>query len=153
VAGVCEYYDVRSMDRQSDDGRKAMTMLRHERRGRMLNMHKVATLVACLVVGYLIWSIVAALIYLGKADRMATRTFAELQSASAQTLEKQKTVEYHGTKSYVEEIAREDMLMSKKGDTVVLFPIDRTIPKTPAAEPTGLPRVLNRLIEWVKGWF
>lgn len=130
-----------------------MTVLRQERHGHTLNMHKVVALVACLVVGYLVWSIVAALVYLGKADRMATHTFAELQTVSAQTLEKQKAMEYHATKSYVEKVAREDMLMSKKGDTVILFPIDRTVPETPAAETTGLPKALSRLIEWVKGWF
>src|SRR5450756_1130549 len=86
-------------------------------------MHKVLALVACLVIGYLIWSTVAALAYLGKADREATRTFAELQRVSAQTLEQQKTMEYHATKAYIEKVAREDMLMSKKGDTVILFPM------------------------------
>ena len=42
-------------------------------------MHRVLALVACFVIGYLIWSTVAALAYLGKADRETTRTFAELQ--------------------------------------------------------------------------
>ncbi len=130
-----------------------MTVRRKEQRGHVLNMHKVVTLVACVVIGYLVWSIVAALVYLGKADREATHTFAELQSVSAQTLEKQKAYEYHGTRAYVEKVAREDMLMSRKGDTVILFPIDRTVPETPAAEPSTLPQALNRLIEWVKGWF
>jgi len=116
-------------------------------------MRKVVTLVACLVIGYLVWSIIAALFYLGKADRTATKTFAELQAVSAQTLAKQKAMEYHMTKSYVEQVAREDMLMSKKGDTVILFPVDQPAPAVPAVAETGLPRVLSRLIEWVKGWF
>lgn len=110
-------------------------------------------LIACFVIGYLIWSTVAALSYLGKADREATRTFAELERVSAQTLEQQKAMEYHATKSYVEKVAREDMLMSKKGDTVILFPMDRTAAEPVPAEPSGLPRVLSRLITWVKGWF
>lgn len=132
---------------------EATTVLRQERSGHTLSMHKVVSLVACLVVGYLIWSIVAALFYLGKANRTAMSTFAELQTVSAQTLEKQKAMEYHATKGYIEKVAREDMLMSKKDDTVILFPFDQPAPATPAAEETGLPRVLNRLIEWVKGWF
>jgi cell division protein FtsB len=116
-------------------------------------MHKVATLMACLVIGYLIWSIVAALVYLGKADRTATRTFEELQRVSAQTLEQQKTMEYHATRAYVEKVAREDMLMSRKGDTVILFPMDRAVPQPETPAPTGLPRTLSRIITWVKGWF
>ncbi len=116
-------------------------------------MHRVLALVACFVIGYLIWSTVAALAYLGKADRETTRTFAELQRVSAQTLEQQKAMEYHATKSYIEKVAREDMLMSKKGDTVVLFPMDRTIPELVPPEPVGLPQVLSQFITWVKGWF
>lgn len=116
-------------------------------------MEKAVTLIACLVIGYLVWSTVAALAYLGKADRLATRTFAELQRVSAQTLEQQKAMEYHATTAYIEKVAREDMLMSKEGDTVILFPMDRTVPEPVPPEPTGLPRVLSRLITWVKGWF
>jgi cell division protein FtsB len=116
-------------------------------------MQKAMTLIACLVIGYLVWSTVAALAYLGKADRLATRTFAELQRVSAQTLEQQKAMEYHATTAYIEKVAREDMLMSKEGDTVILFPTDRTVPEPVPPEPTGLPRVLSRLITWVKGWF
>jgi cell division protein FtsB len=116
-------------------------------------MRKVLALVACLVIGYLIWSTVAALAYLGKADRLATSTFAELQRVSAQTLEQQKAMEYHATNAYIEKVAREDMLMSRKGDTVILFPMDRTVPEPVPPEPTGLPRVLSQLIIWVKGWF
>jgi cell division protein FtsB len=116
-------------------------------------MHKVLALVACFVIGYLIWSTVAALAYLGKADRETTRTFAELQRVSAQTLEQQEAMEYHATKAYIEKVAREDMLMSKKGDTVILFPMDHTVPEPVPPEPTGLPRVLSQLITWVKGWF
>ena len=121
--------------------------------GHRLNMRKITTLVACLVIGYLVWSVLSALAYLWKADREATRTFAELQSVSAQTLEKQKEYEYHKTQEYVEKTAREDMLLSRKGDTVVLFPLDRTMPEEPVAEPPSLPLVVTRLIEWVKGWF
>ena len=110
-------------------------------------------LVACFVIGYLIWSTISALAYLGKADRLTTRTFAELQQVSAQTLEQQKVMEYHATKAYVEKAAREDMLMSKRNDTVILFPVDRTVPEPVPAEPTGIPRVLSQLITWVKGWF
>lgn len=128
-------------------------MLRREKRGHTLNMQKSVALVACLVIGYLIWSTVAALVYLGKADREATRTFADLERVSAQTLEQQKAMEYHATRSYVEKIAREDMLMSKKGDTVILFPMDATVPEPVPAESTGLPRVLSQFIAWVKGWF
>jgi cell division protein FtsB len=116
-------------------------------------MHKVLALVACFVIGYLIWSTVAALAYLGKADRETTRTFAEMQRVSAQTLEQQKAMEYHATKAYIEKVAREDMLMSNKGDTVILFPMDRTVPEPVPPESTGLPRVLSQLITWVKGWF
>lgn len=128
-------------------------MLRRQKRGHTLNMQKAVALVACLVIGYLIWSTVAALTYLGKADREATRTFADLERVSAQTLEQQKAMEYHATRSYVEKVAREDMLMSKKGDTVILFPMDHTAPEPVPAESTGLPRVLSQLITWVKGWF
>ncbi|MBA4365959.1 MAG: hypothetical protein C0398_08200 [Coprothermobacter sp.] len=128
-------------------------MLRQQKRGHTLNIHKVLALVACFVIGYLIWSTVAALVYLGKADRLVTRTFAELQRVSAQTLEQQKAMQYHATKAYVEKVAREDMLMSKKGDTVILFPVDRTVPEPVSPEPTGLPRALSQLITWVKGWF
>lgn len=128
-------------------------MLRREKRGHTLNMQKSVALVACLLIGYLIWSTVAALVYLGKADREATRTFADLERVSAQTLEQQKAMEYHATRSYVEKVAREDMLMSKKGDTVILFPMDRTAPEPVPAESTGLPRVLSQFIAWVKGWF
>ena len=127
--------------------------MKQEQRGHTVNMHKVATLMACLVIGYLIWSIVAALVYLGKADRTATRTFDELQRVSAQTLEQQKAMEYHATRAYAEKVAREDMLMSRKGDTVILFPVDRTVPQPETPAPTGLPRALNRIIAWVKGWF
>lgn len=128
-------------------------MLRRQKRGHTLNMQKSVALVACLVIGYLIWSTVAALVYLGKADREATRTFADLERVSAQTLEQQKAMEYHATRSYVEKVAREDMLMSKKGDTVILFPMDTTVPEPVPAESTGLPRVLSQFIAWVKGWF
>ncbi len=116
-------------------------------------MHKVLALAACFVIGYLIWSTVAALAYLGKADRESTRTFAELQQVSAQTLEQQKAMEYHATKAYVEKIAREDLLMSKKGDTVILFPIDHAVQEPVPPESTTLPRLLGQLITWVKGWF
>ena len=116
-------------------------------------MHKVLVLVACFVIGYLIWSTVSALVYLGKADQLTTSTFAELQQVSAQTLEQQKVMEYHATKAYIEKAAREDMLMSKRDDTVILFPVDRTAPQPVSPEPTLLPRVLSRLITWVKGWF
>lgn len=128
-------------------------MLRREKRGHTLNMQKSVALVACVLIGYLIWSTVAALVYLGKADREATRTFADLERVSAQTLEQQKAMEYHATRSYVEKVAREDMLMSKKGDTVILFPMDTTVPEPVPAESTGLPRVLSQFIAWVKGWF
>src|SRR5450759_3416353 len=128
-------------------------VLRQRKRGHTLNMQKVVMLVACFVIGYLIWSTISALAYLGKADRLTTRTFAELQQASAQTLEQQKAMEYHATKAYVEKVAREDMLMSKKGDTVILFPMNRTVPEPVSPGPTGLPRVLSQLITWVKGWF
>jgi cell division protein FtsB len=128
-------------------------MVRRQQRGHTLNMQKVVMLVACFVIGYLIWSTISALAYLGKADRLTTRTFAELQQVSAQTLEQQKTMEYHATKAYVEQAAREDMLMSKKNDTVILFPMNRTTPEPVPPVPTLLPRVLTQLIAWVKGWF
>ena len=110
-------------------------------------------LVSCFVIGYLVWSVIAALGYLGKADRLTTRTFAELQQVSAQTLQQQKAMEYHATKAYIERVAREDMLMSQKGDTVILFPMSRVVAEPVPPEPTGLPRVLSSLITWVKGWF
>ena len=94
---------------------------RQERRRHRLNRRKVASLLACVLLGYLVWSTIAALVYLGKADREATRTFAELQEASAQTLAQQKALAYHKTRAYVEQVAREDLLMSRKGDTVILF--------------------------------
>jgi len=126
---------------------------RQERRGRRLNGRKVATLLACVLIGYLVWSTIAALVYLGRADREATRTFAELQEASAQTLAQQKALAYHKTRAYVEQVAREDLLMSKKGDTVILFPVAPPAPE-PIPEPTsGLPRVLDQLVTWVRGWF
>jgi cell division protein FtsB len=127
--------------------------MRQQKHGHTLNVHKVLALVACFIIGYLIWSTVAALAYLGKADRLVTSTFAELQRASAQTLEQQKAMQYHATKAYVEKIAREDMLMSRKGDTVVLFPMDRAEPEPIVAEPAGLPHLFRQLISWVKGWF
>ncbi|HWQ21636.1 MAG TPA: hypothetical protein VN478_02790 [Clostridia bacterium] len=127
--------------------------MRQQKREHTLNMQKLVTLAACLVIGYLIWSTIAALSYLGKADREATRTFAELQRVSAQTLQQQKAMEYHATSAYVEKVAREDMLMSRKGDTVILFPVDRTAPAPVPTEPAGIPRVLNQIISWVKGWF
>ena len=106
-----------------------------------------------MLLGYLVWSTIAALVYLGKADREATRTFAELQEASAQTLTQQKALAYHKTKAYVEQVAREDLLMSRKGDTVILFPITPPAPE-PIPEPSsGLPRLLDQLVTWVRGWF
>lgn len=129
-------------------------MLRQQQRGHALNAHKIVALIACVVIGYLVWSTVAALAYLGKADREATRTFAELERVSAQTLEQQKAMQYHATTTFVEKVAREDLLMSKKGDTVILFPLDRAAPESvPAETISGLPRVLSQLITWVKGWF
>jgi cell division protein FtsB len=116
-------------------------------------MQKVVMLIACFVIGYLIWSTISALAYLGKADRLVTSTFAEMQQVSAQTLEQQKAMEFHATKAYVEQAAREDMLMSKKDDTVILFPMDHTAPAPVAPAPALLPRVLTQLIRWVKGWF
>ncbi|MHB8107257.1 MAG: hypothetical protein ACYDH4_07505 [Candidatus Cryosericum sp.] len=128
-------------------------MVRRQQGGRTLNMQKVVMLIACVVIGYLIWSTIAALFYLGKADRLATSTFAEMQQVSAQTLEQQKAMEFHATKAYVEQAAREDMLMSKKDDTVILFPVDHTAPAPVPPAPAALPRVLTQLIRWVKGWF
>jgi cell division protein FtsB len=126
---------------------------RQERRRHRLNRRKVASLLACVLLGYLVWSTIAALVYLGKADREATRTFAELQEASAQTLAQQKALAYHKTKAYVEQVAREDLLMSRKGDTVILFPITPPAPE-PIPEPSsGLPRLLDQLVTWVRGWF
>jgi len=110
-------------------------------------------LIACFVIGYLIWSTISALAYLGKADRLVTSTSAKMQQVSAQTLEQQKAMEFHATKAYVEQAAREDMLMSKKDDTVILFPMNRTVPAPVAPAPALLPRVLSQLITWVKGWF
>ncbi|RIE17240.1 FtsB family cell division protein [Candidatus Cryosericum septentrionale] len=127
--------------------------MRQRKRGHTLNMQKVMMLVACFVIGYLIWSTISALAYLGKADRETTRTFAELQQVSAQTLEQQKVMEYHATKAYIEKAAREDMLMSKRNDTVILFPVDRTAREPVPPKLTGIPRVLSQLITWVKGWF
>jgi len=127
--------------------------MRQQQTGHTLNLQKVTVLLACLVIGYLVWSTVAALVYLGKADREATRTFNQLQSVSAQTLEKQKALEYHATTAYVEKVAREDLLMSKKGDTVILFPREPAAPQAIPSEPTGLPHMLSQLITWVKGWF
>src|SRR5450759_5606829 len=100
-------------------------VLRQRKRGHTLNMQKVMMLVACFVIGYLIWSTISALAYLGKADRETTRTFAELQQVSAQTLEQQKAMEYHATKAYIEKAAREDMLMSKKGCLLYTSPSPR----------------------------
>jgi len=128
-------------------------MVRRQQRGHTLNMQKVMMLVACFVIGYLIWSTISALAYLGKADRLTTSTFAEMQQVSAQTLEQQKAMEYHATKAYVEQAAREDLLMSKKDDTVILFPMNRTVPEPVPPAPALLPRVLTQLIAWVKGWF
>ena len=126
---------------------------RQERRRHRLNRRKVASLLACVLLGYLVWSTIAALVYLGKADREATRTFAELQEASAQTLAQQKALAYHKTRAYVEQVAREDLLMSKKGDTVILFPVTPPAPE-PIPEPSsGLPRLLDQLVTWVRGWF
>ncbi|RIE10453.1 hypothetical protein SMC3_04585 [Candidatus Cryosericum hinesii] len=127
--------------------------MRQRKRGHTLNMQKVVMLIACFVIGYLIWSTVSALAYLAKADRLTTSTFAEMQQVSAQTLEQQKAMEYHVTPAYIEKAAREDMLMSKRNDTVILFPVDRTAPEPVPPAQTLLPRVLNQLITWVKGWF
>lgn len=126
---------------------------RRERRGRRLNGHKVVRLLACVLIGYLVWSTIAALVYLRRADAEATRTFAELQEVSAQTLAQQKALAYHKTRAYVEKVAREDLLMSRKGDTVILFPMTPPAPE-PIPEPTsGLPPLLDRLVTWVRGWF
>ena len=116
-------------------------------------MQKAMMLIACFIIGYLIWSTISALAYLAKADRLTTSTFAELQRVSAQTLEQQKAMEYHATKAYVEKVAREDMLMSKSNNTVILFPMNRTAPEPVPPAPALLPRVLAQLIAWVKGWF
>lgn len=124
-----------------------------ERRGRRLNGRKVVRLLACVLIGYLVWSTIAALVYLRRADAEATRTFAELQEVSAQTLAQQKALAYHKTRAYVEKVAREDLLMSRKGDTVILFPMTPPAPE-PIHEPTsGLPPLLDRLVTWVRGWF
>ena len=128
-------------------------VLRQRKRGHTLNMQKAVMLIACFIIGYLIWSTISALAYLAKADRLTTSTFAEMQQVSAQTLEQQKAMEFHATKAYVEQAAREDMLMSKKNDTVILFPMNRTVPEPVPPAPALLPRVLTRLITWVKGWF
>ena len=126
---------------------------RRERRGRRLNGRKVVRLLACVLIGYLVWSTIAALVYLRRADAEATRTFAELQEVSAQTLAQQKGLAYHKTRAYVEKVAREDLLMSRKGDTVILFPMTPPAPE-PIPEPTsGLPPLLDRLVTWVRGWF
>lgn len=127
--------------------------MRQQQTGHTLNLQKATALLACLVIAYLVWSIAAALVYLGRADREATRTFNQLQVASAQTLEQQKAMEYHATKAYVEKVAREDMLMSKKGDTVILFPREPAAPQPIPSEPAGLPHTLSQFIKWVKGWF
>ncbi|MEN6545213.1 MAG: septum formation initiator family protein [Armatimonadia bacterium] len=128
-------------------------MERRERRGRRLNGRKVVRLLACVLIGYLVWSTIAALVYLRRADAEATRTFAELQEVSAQTLAQQKALAYHKTRAYVEKVAREDLLMSRKGDTVILFPMTPPAPE-PIPEPTsGLPPLLDRLVTWVRGWF
>ena len=126
---------------------------RREQRGRRLNVRKVATLLACLLIGYLVWSNIAALVYLRKADAEATRTFAELQEASAQTLAQQKALAYHKTRAYVEQVAREDLLMSRKGDTVILFPVTPPAPEPVPEVTSGLPRFLDQLVTWVRGWF
>ncbi|MCE5192344.1 septum formation initiator family protein [bacterium] len=128
-------------------------MVRRQQERRTLNLQKATMLLACLVIAYLVWSTISALIYLGKADREATRTFEQLQAVSAQTLEQQKAMEYHATKAYVEKVAREDMLMSKKGDTVILFPKEQPAPEPIPSESEGLPRALSQFITWVKGWF
>ncbi len=128
-------------------------MVRRQQDGHTLNLQKATMLLACLVMAYLVWSTISALVYLGKADREATRTFDQLQVASAQTLEQQKAMEYHATKAYVEKVAREDMLMSKKGDTVILFPKEQPAPEPIPSEPVGLPHTLSQFITWVKGWF
>lgn len=126
---------------------------RRERRGRRLNGRKVVRLLACVLIGYLVWSTIAALVYLRRADAEATRTFAELQEVSAQTLAQQKALAYHKTRAYVEKVAREDLLMSRKGDTVILFPMTPPAPE-PIPEPSsGLPRLLDQLVTWVRGWF
>jgi len=116
-------------------------------------VRKVATLLACLLIGYLVWSNIAALVYLRKADAEATRTFAELQEASAQTLAQQKALAYHKTRAYVEQVAREDLLMSRKGDTVILFPVTPPAPEPVPEATSGLPRFLDQLVTWVRGWF
>ncbi|MGB9620589.1 MAG: FtsB family cell division protein [Armatimonadota bacterium] len=128
-------------------------MVRRQHDGHTLNLQKVTLLLACLIIVYLVWSTISALVYLGKADREATRTFNQLQAVSAQTLEQQKAMEYHATTAYVEKVAREDLLMSKKGDTVILFPREPAAPQPIPSEPTGLPHTLSQLITWVKGWF
>lgn len=126
-----------------------------QQQGRKLNKHKAVVLLTCAVMAWLIWSILSALFYMIQADREATRTFNQLAQTTQQTLQAQKTLEYHATGAYVEKVAREDMLMSKKNDTVILFPVDHAGSQTTQASTNQLhiPPVLERLIAWVKGWF
>ncbi len=128
--------------------------MQQQQHGRTLNKRKVVTLLACLLIGWLIWNVLSALFYMEKANREATKTFDELSRVTGQTLAAQKGMEYHATKGYVEKVAREDMLMSKKNETVILFPVDHTGgTSSQPAEKAVLPQSLERFIEWVKGWF
>ncbi len=121
---------------------------------RTLNGRKVLDLVLVVLIGWLSWSTVASLAYVNKANREVSRTFAVLQEESARTLAMQKDLQTHTSPVYIEKVAREDLLLSRKGDTVILFP--RTPVQVPIdipSETSGLPAFVTRIIDWVKSWF
>jgi cell division protein FtsB len=121
---------------------------------RTLNGKKVLDLALVVLIGWLSWSTVASLAYVNKANREVNRTFAILQEESARTLAMQKDLQTHRSPAYIEKVAREDMLLSRKGDTVILFP--RTpvrVPIDALSYKSDVPAFVTRIIDWVKSWF
>jgi cell division protein FtsB len=121
---------------------------------RTLSGRKVLDLALVVLIGWLSWSTVASLAYVNKANREVNRTFAVLQEESDRTLAMQKDLQTHTSPAYIEKVAREDLLLSRKGDTVILFP--RTpvqVPIDALSDKSDVPAFVTRIIDWVKSWF
>jgi cell division protein FtsB len=132
-------------------GRHGGTM---ERRRKRLNVLKVVDLALVVLIGWLSWSTVASLAYVNKVDGEVTRSFAVLQEESARTLAMEKDLQMHRSPAYIEKVAREDLLMSRGGDTVILFP--RTpvrVPISTLSDKSEMPAFVTRIVDWVKNWF
>jgi cell division protein FtsB len=125
---------------------------------RTLNVRKLLDIVLVVLIGWLSWSTVASLAYVNRTNQEVTRTFAVLQEESARTLAMQKELQEHRSPAYIEKVGREDLLLSRKGDTVILFPREPAGLSTDTFTDTqsgtsDLQVLVTRLIAWVKGWF